>query len=152
MPDPVINLGGLQCIQNLKQRRLVQRHRALCPSCENHRRGLDDRHTVALLGAPGTPSEPLLKPPDGTPASCQQHAGTGYQRWSSGGLVGVLGVPGGSPVPARPHEPGLVGDDHQLCPVPRPELHHGAADVGLGGSRADIESSGDLGVGQSFPD
>jgi hypothetical protein len=32
MPDPVINLGGLQRIQNLKQGRLVQGHRALCPS------------------------------------------------------------------------------------------------------------------------
>src|SRR5690242_6375793 len=56
------------------------------------------------------------------------------------------------PVPARPHEPGLVGDDHQLCPVSRPELYHGPADVGLSGGRADIEPSGDLGVGQSFPD
>ena len=66
---------------------------------------------------------------------------------------GVLGLPGGrAAVPARLHEPGLVGDDHQLCPVPRSQLQHGAADVGLGGGRTDIEPSGDLGVGQSFPD
>src|SRR5215471_13400269 len=80
-------------------------------------------------------------------------ARSGAWRILAGLPAGVLGLPGWSPaVPARPHEPGLVGDDHQLRPVPRSQLQHGAADVGLGGGRADIEPSGDLGVGQSFPD
>jgi hypothetical protein len=39
LPDPVINLGGLQCIQNLKQCRLVQGHRVLSFR-EIHCRGL----------------------------------------------------------------------------------------------------------------
>jgi hypothetical protein len=39
LPDPVINLGGLQCIQNLKQCRLVQGHRVSVSFRENHWRG-----------------------------------------------------------------------------------------------------------------
>jgi len=38
LPDPVIDLGGLECIQNLKQCRLVQGHRVLSFR-EDHWRG-----------------------------------------------------------------------------------------------------------------
>src|SRR5262245_16726972 len=80
-------------------------------------------------------------------------AGSAHGEILAGLPADVLGLPGWSPaVPARPHEPRLVSDDHQLRPVPRSQLQHRAADVGLGGGRADIEPSGDLGVRQSFPD
>jgi hypothetical protein len=55
LADPVFNLGGLECLQDFQQCRLVQGHRVLSFR-ENHWRGLADHHTVALL-----------TPPDGTP-------------------------------------------------------------------------------------
>ena len=58
LADPVIDLGGLQCIQDFQQGRLVQGHRVLCPSARTIGVGLADHHTVALLRASGTPSGP----------------------------------------------------------------------------------------------
>jgi predicted peroxiredoxin len=49
-----------------------------------------------------------------------------------------------SGTPARPHQARLVGDDHELGPVPGPELDHGPADVGLGRGGADVGPLGDL--------
>ena len=31
LANPVVNLGGLECLQDFKQGRLVQGHRVLCP-------------------------------------------------------------------------------------------------------------------------
>jgi hypothetical protein len=35
LPDPVIDLGGLECIQDFQQGRLVQGHRVSVSFCEN---------------------------------------------------------------------------------------------------------------------
>src|SRR2546428_430601 len=45
-------------------------------------------------------------------------------------------------------QPGLVGGDDQLGPVPQAQLGQDPADVGLGGRRAHHQPAGDLGVGQ----
>ena len=39
LPDPVVNLGGLECLQDFKQCRLVQGHRVFVSFRENHWRG-----------------------------------------------------------------------------------------------------------------
>ena len=65
------------------------------------------------------------------------------------GLVGREGCRSGL---AGSDEPGLVGDDDQLCAVARVELGQDAGDVGLDGGGADVEPGADLGVGQSLGD
>src|SRR6266536_1018810 len=49
-------------------------------------------------------------------------------------------------------QPGLIGGDDQLGPVPQAKLGQDPADVGLGGGRADHQPAGDLGVGQALRD
>src|SRR5206468_8461977 len=58
LPDPVIDLSGLECLQDFQQCRLVQGHRVLSFR-ENHWRGLADHHTVASPACSGTPSGPI---------------------------------------------------------------------------------------------
>jgi hypothetical protein len=58
LPDPVINLGGLQCIQYFQQCRLVQGYRALFPSAKPFAWVSLNHHTVAFHRASGTPSAP----------------------------------------------------------------------------------------------
>jgi hypothetical protein len=59
LPDPVINIGGLEYLQDFQQCRLVQGHRVLVSFRENHWRGLADHHTAACPARSGTPSEPV---------------------------------------------------------------------------------------------
>jgi hypothetical protein len=59
LPDPVITIGGLECLQDFQQCRLVQGHRVLISFRENHWRGLADHHTAACPARSGTPSEPI---------------------------------------------------------------------------------------------
>src|SRR5262249_8443586 len=59
---------------------------------------------------------------------------------------------GGSRSAAGGDQPGLVGGDDQLGPVPQAELGQDPADMGLGGGRADHQPAGDLGVGQALRD
>jgi ClpP class serine protease len=47
LPDAVIDLRGLECVQDLQQCRLVKGHRALCPFARTISRGLADHRTVA---------------------------------------------------------------------------------------------------------
>jgi len=66
----------------------------------------------------------------------------------AGHLAMLRGLRRGLAVPARLDQPGFVGDDHQLCPVPGGQFHHRPADMGLRGGRADVQLPGDLGIGQ----
>ena len=50
------------------------------------------------------------------------------------------------------HQPAFVGDDDELGAVARVQLGHDAADVGLGGQRAEEQAGGDLVVGQALGD
>ncbi len=59
LPDPVINIGGLECRQDFQQCRLVQGHRVPVSFRENHWRGPADHHTAAGPARAGTPSEPI---------------------------------------------------------------------------------------------
>src|SRR5690606_1422688 len=61
-PDPVGHLSGLQLGQQIKQGRLVKRHRAMCPSVSNFCRF---SLTIARWLAPWT-TRPRTTPPDGT--------------------------------------------------------------------------------------
>jgi hypothetical protein len=58
LADPVINLRGLECLQDFQQCRLVQGHRVLSFR-ENHWRGLADHHTVAPPTCSDAPSGPI---------------------------------------------------------------------------------------------
>jgi hypothetical protein len=49
-------------------------------------------------------------------------------------------------------EAALIGDDHQLGPVPGVELGEDPRHVRLAGQRADEQPGGDLGVGQAASD
>jgi hypothetical protein len=49
-------------------------------------------------------------------------------------------------------EPGLVGEDDELGPVPRPELDHGPADVCAYGCGTEHELLGDFVVAQTIAD
>lgn len=44
------------------------------------------------------------------------------------------------------HDPSLVGEQHRLHAIAKPELHQNAGDVSLGRVLADHEFLGDLGV------
>src|SRR5438445_7590669 len=59
---------------------------------------------------------------------------------------------GGSRSAAGGDQPGLVGGDDQLGPVPQAQLGQDPADMGLGGRRAHHQPAGDLGVGQTLRD
>jgi hypothetical protein len=90
LPDPVIDLRGLQRIKYFQQCRLVLGHRVLVSFRENHWRGLGDHHTVALHAYTGTPSKPGTYTTRGDgplPASA-------FDRGESQARAG-LGLPGG---------------------------------------------------------
>jgi hypothetical protein len=59
LPNPVINIGGLEYLQDCQQCRLVQGHRVLVSFRENHWRSLADHHTAARPARSGTPSQPI---------------------------------------------------------------------------------------------
>src|SRR5204863_7984902 len=54
--------------------------------------------------------------------------------------------------PGRRHQAKLVGDDHEVYPVPGVELGEQPCNVRLGGGHTDDELVGDLAVGQAAPD
>ena len=58
LADAVIDLRGLECVQDLQQCRLVKGHRALCPFARTICRGLADHRTVALPTCAATSSWP----------------------------------------------------------------------------------------------
>src|SRR6185437_15093288 len=49
-------------------------------------------------------------------------------------------------------QPRLVRDDDELRTLTRAQLHHGVADVGTSGRRADEQGGADLVVAQPLPD
>src|SRR3954451_19551001 len=74
-------------------------------------------------------------------------------RQSAGHFLNISGKVGRKLTYAREPsagEAGAVGEDDQLHPVPGREFEHEAADVGLRGSRRDVQPSADLGVGESL--
>jgi hypothetical protein len=62
-----------------------------------------------------------------------------------GERLGAVAFPGND-------EPALVGENHQLGPVPGVELGEDARHMRLAGESADLQQSTDLGVGQPTGD
>jgi hypothetical protein len=50
----------------------------------------------------------------------------------------------GSAEPARPDQPGLIGEDDELCPISRIQLAHRSADMRLRGRHAHEQALPDL--------
>jgi putative molybdopterin biosynthesis protein len=107
-----------------------------------------------LAVAPGAFASPQLAPlwtllrSDDFKAAVEELGG--YSAREMGRRVRLMarGLPGA----ARGDHPGLVGEDDQLRPVVRAELHHRPADVRLGRGGAEHQGVGDLVVGQPVRD
>src|SRR5256885_3164970 len=146
--------------------RFGQRNRVMRPGASSKDRSLTavtvpyrlvSAWTAMVLMA--VPPEVVVTVPWWTPSTLGGAAARGAGRQdalsrtaAAYGIHRGMYAEGGFRSAAGGDQPGLVGGDDQLGPVPQAELGQDPADMGLGGRRAHHQPAGDLGVGQSLRD